>query len=227
METELKLAFDSEEELCASVEQPWFLDSVEIESEKTEEYENRYVDTADMLMQASRTSLRVRHVLGQQYIHTVKTSPVTIKGAGSASLEHQGLTSRCEWNIPSDSPVFDISWFLDKASSMKDDPYEILVSALIPARDRELITVCSTAFRRTTITVRFENAVMEVCLDIGKCMAGDRFLPICEMEIELISGEWSAVSDLGSIICEHCRCHPGILSKYARCMKLLNEAEHE
>ena len=86
METELKLAFDSEEELCASVEQPWFLDSVEIESEKTEEYENRYVDTADMLMQASRTSLRVRHVLGQQYIHTVKTSPVTIKGAGSASF---------------------------------------------------------------------------------------------------------------------------------------------
>ena len=63
-------------------------------------------------------------------------------------------------------------------------------------------------------------------VDINESGEGGKSLPICEMEIELISGEITAVSDLGLLIKEHTSCKPLAVSKLARCLSLLKENDN-
>ena len=224
METELKLSFPDRESLYSACDAAWFLQAVEIREEKTEDYENFYLDTKDRALEGTGNSLRIRHVLGSDYIHTVKASRVSLP-AGSASDVNTGLTSRCEWNVSTDRPEFDIAYFLKKSKNAQD-PYEILASILVPLSGRDLIAICKTEFTRHTITVVFKGSEMEICLDTGKCIALDRSVSICEMEIELISGEITAVSDLGLLIKEHTSCKPLAVSKLARCLSLLKENDN-
>jgi inorganic triphosphatase YgiF len=220
METELKLAFPSEKELLSVMDAPWFLQNVEILSEKTEEYENRYLDTIDRDLSVSRTSLRVRHVVGEDYIHTVKAAPVPSDPA------KKGLSSRYEWEIRTDRTDFDVEYFLSHAKDLKD-PYEPLEKALCPVKGKQFQTVCTTAFQRHTITVFFKESKMEVCFDLGKCIGIKRSLPICEMEIELVSGDMASVTDLGRLVSDHISCRPLEISKFARCLMLMKEEENE
>ena len=107
METELKLSFPNQEALYAASEAPWFLESVDILSEKTSSFENRYLDTRDRSLRDTRTTIRIRHVDGENYIHTVKTIPVALPEDLDPNLL-SGLTSRCEWNVETDRSDFDI-----------------------------------------------------------------------------------------------------------------------
>ncbi|HAU50403.1 MAG TPA: hypothetical protein DCW43_01355 [Clostridiales bacterium] len=224
METELKLSFPDPETLYAAASAPWFLEKVEIKSEKTEEYENSYLDTKDRILEKSRTSMRIRHVIGQKYIHTVKTTPVITQGENTRETA-MGLTSKCEWNVSSDRSCFDVDAFLREAKNM-EDPYEVLAAALVPVLGHELETVCKTAFKRRTITAGFFGSTVEICLDTGDCIASGRSCPICEMEIELISGGIAPVEELSLLIREHTNCRPLTVSKYARCLMLMRENEH-
>ena len=224
METELKLSFPDPETLYAVTNEPWFLEAVEIRSVKTEEYENRYLDTKERVLEKSRTSMRIRHVLGQEYIHTVKTTPVAILN-GASSETDTGLTSKCEWNVSTDRPEFDVDLFLKAAKNGKD-PYEILAAALVPVSGHKLETVCKTAFKRHTVTADYHGSTVEICLDTGDCIASGRSCPICEMEIELISGEIAPLEELGLLIRNHTNCKPLAISKYARCLKLMREDEN-
>ena len=174
-------------------------------------------------MHKARTSVRVRHIEGAGYVHTVKTSPVAVNGQNDPVIG-SGLSSRCEWNICSDRSFFDPEAFL-QAVDRSGDPLPILQAALLPVMERELAVICRTEFARITIKVEFEGSILEVCLDIGKCLATNKSLPICEMEIELIEGEVDSVRKLGAIVAEHCHCSGGGLSKYARCLLLLSEEE--
>lgn len=224
METELKLSFPDPETLYAVCSEPWFLETVEIKSEKTEEYENRYLDTKDRILERSRTSMRIRHVLGEKYIHTVKTTPSVM--ISESSDPFSGLTSKCEWNVSSDRAEFDVGLFLREAKNSRD-PYEVLAAALVPVSGHELVTVCKTAFKRHTITAEYHGSTVEICLDTGDCIASGRSCPICEMEIELVSGEIAPVEELGLLIREHTNCKPQAVSKYARCLMLMRENEDE
>ena len=225
METELKLSFPDPETLYAVTGEPWFQDAVEIRSAKTEEYENRYLDTKDRILEKSRTSMRIRHVLGQDFIHTVKSTPTAIINESSSEEGFSGLTSKCEWNVSSDRSEFDVGLFLKAAKNGKD-PYEILAAALVPVSGKKLETVCKTAFKRHTITAGYHGSTVEICLDTGSCIASGRSCPICEMEIELISGEVAPVEELGLLIREHADCKPLAISKYARCLMLMRENEN-
>lgn len=225
METELKLSFPDREALYSVCDSSWFLHAVEIIGEKTEEYENSYLDTEDRALEGTGNSLRIRHVLGSDYIHTVKASRVSLAGEPDSEVR-SGLTSRCEWNVNTERPDFDIDFFL-RAARDSEDPFEILASVLVPLSGKKLIPLCKTEFMRHTITAVYEGSTVEICLDTGKCVALDRFLPICEMEIELISGEISAVSSLGLMIKDHTSCQPLAISKLARCLSLLKEQDNE
>lgn len=221
METELKLSFPSDELLSSCEDASWLLQSVRVTDRRTESYENRYLDTKERVLHKRRTSLRVRHIAGQDYVFTVKTAPVPISGKAGEDGP-SGLTSRCEWNVRSEHPDFDPRAFIESAKG-SDDPLPILESAILPVMDEPLETVCMTEFRRRILEVQYMDSVLEICLDTGACLAGGKSLPICEMEIELICGDTNAVSSLGAIVMRHCNCSSGTLSKYARCLLLLNE----
>ncbi len=221
METELKLAFPSEEELDSCFASNALRELFTVLEEKSEEYENVYLDTEARVLHKSRTSLRVRHVNGQDYIHTVKTSPVVLEGEMTEEVR-AGLSSRCEWNVPSDSAEFDPARFLSEAAS-GEDPIDLLEMALRPIVEKRLQIVCSTVFTRRILVVQFRESQMEVCFDVGECQGNGRSLPICEMEIELIVGKTEDVETLGTIITSRFPCRGGSLSKYARCLLLMNE----
>jgi len=53
----------------------------------------------------------------------------------------------------------------------------------------ELAPVFATEFRRTTMPVRLAASEIEVDFDVGEIRAGERRLPLCEVELELKSGE--------------------------------------
>ena len=94
-------------------------------------------------------------------------------------------------------------------------------------KGKQFQTVCNTAFQRHTITVFFEESTLEVCFDLGNCMGIKKSLPICEMEIELVSGETASVTDLGRLVRENTSCRPLEISKFARCLMLMKEEENE
>ncbi|MBP5493072.1 MAG: CYTH domain-containing protein [Clostridiales bacterium] len=214
MEAELKLSFPSDIELYATLDAEWFLSSISILDIKKEEYCNRYLDTKERDAHQHRLSLRIRHVLGQDYIHTVKCG-ATYSG---------GFSKRFEWNHHSMNSEFDAGAFL-KETTEEEDPKEILSEALAPILGKKLEDVCATEFVRSTITAEFSGSVVEICLDTGKCVAGDKSTPICEMEIELVRGKEQAIEDLGKIVIENTDAYEQTISKYARCLMLLEKEE--
>lgn len=210
MESELKIKFPSPEELHATISSAWFKSAVFQEDEKTEEYINRYFDTEDHLLLDKHVSVRVRQIVGQNYVHTVKL--------GGKSID--GFSQRYEWNQEADAGRFDVKRFLDQAA-ICDDPIELLEEALAPIKSRDLVEICQTRFTRKTITAGYGDSLFEICLDDGACIAGDKSIPICEMEIELISGNTGDVIDFGHLVEDNSNGEFSNFSKYGRCLALL------
>ena len=60
----------------------------------------------------------------------------------------------------------------------------------LPALTAEgLIPVCGAKFERLASTVEYAGAVLEVALDRGILFAGDKEIPLCEIEVELKEGQ--------------------------------------
>ncbi len=218
MENEIKIAFPSEQSLYLSVEQPWFKHVVEVIHDKTEHYENRYLDTPDRDLRQTMTSIRVRHVLGQKYIHTVKTG---------GNQVHNGLSTKYEWNWITDEREFQVERFLHHMRiSNQTDPVEILSDVLFPYKNVEFIDLCQTIFKRRTIHVKYKNSEVEICLDVGSCYGLERSAPILEMELELLRGQVEDIEALGHLVIENTGTSYQKISKLGRCMQLIEEVEH-
>lgn len=212
MESELKLTFPTKEALYQTITSSWFLDAIQVRNEYVEEYENRYFDTQDRALREDKISIRVRRINGEKYLHTVK-----LGGKSEA-----GFSRRYEWNQEFDTADFHIRPFLEKAQ-FSDDPVEILSEALKGVCDSRLCEICQTRFTRKIVKADFKKSFCEICLDVGSCIAGSKTAPICEMEIELISGNVSEVIELGQLVIEHSEGEFSDVSKLARCLELMNE----
>lgn len=125
-----------------------------------------YYDTGDHALRAAGYSLRLRLEDGRRV--------QTIKGAGPAA----GLFDRSEWEhgIDGDSPV------LDPAT----DP---LHAAVGPALLDGIGPVFQTLVTREKSIVRRKDARIEVAIDSGELIAGAGRETLCELELELLSGD--------------------------------------
>jgi inorganic triphosphatase YgiF len=75
----------------------------------------------------------------------------------------------------------------------------------------------ATAFERTAWTVRRrDGSVIEVALDLGQITSGQRSVPICELELELLAGAPTALFDLARHIALHIAVLPLAASKAQR-----------
>ncbi len=212
MESELKLMFPTKKQLYDTLTSSWFTNAIFAEKERIEDYENRYFDTKDRLMRKDKVSIRVRRINGKTYLHTVKL--------GGKSID--GFSQRYEWNQESDSPVFNIKKFLEQAET-SEDPINLLRNALGNIPEFGLVEICQTKFTRKIITAGFGDSLFEICLDDGFCIAGEKRVPICEMEIELISGNTADVIEFGHLIMENSEGEFSNESKLGRCLALLDE----
>ncbi len=167
----------------------------------------RYFDTPDFALSALGVALRVRQV-GQDWLQTLKT----------AAASQGGLSRRVEYEMPVEGDFPDWARFPPEAREF--------VPEALRARLRP---VFETRFDRTAWQIAGKNgARIEVALDIGairvpqdqspdaKILAGERTVPLCEVELELEAGEPDALFALALEWAEAFDCLPLDASKAAR-----------
>jgi len=162
---------------------------------------NVYYDTPEQILRKKCVALRTRRVdsgAKPQWLQTLKTG-----GRGDSALSQRG-----EWEVPVPSETLTLDGLTDTPWSMID-PDGKLFEALAPS--------FVTTFERTSWSVRRrDGSVIEVALDLGHIVAGDKKAPICELELELLEGQPSALFDLAQQIARTIAVVPENMSKAER-----------
>lgn len=163
---------------------------------------NHYFDTPDLALAAQRVAVRTRRQ-GRQWLQTVKCG-----GSVAAGLSH-----RPEWEQPYRRGRFDFS-------AIDAPALRTLLES--PAIAEALAPVFSTNFHRRTWRV-CPGAEVEilVMLDRGEVIAGTRRQAICELELELVRGEASALFNLAQHLATRLPLRLDNVSKAARGYRLL------
>ena len=131
---------------------------------QTYQMETTYFDTHDGSLSARHVTLR-RRMENNRSVCTVKT-PVSGYGRG-------------EWECDCE----DIQLSIDRMVEL-GAPRELL---LLTAGG--VVPVCGAKFTRQALTLNFRDAQLELALDRGVLTGGGREIPLCEVEVELKSGQ--------------------------------------
>ena len=152
-----------------------------------------YYDTPERTLRRNGLSLRVRQS-GARFVQTVKTDAV------------DDPLRRGEWeaSVPSLAP--------DLALAMPFIP-EKLRSHL---EAQPLEAVFTADVHRHARMIELPSGTVEIAFDQGELTAGDRSLPVSEIELELKSGSASAIYEIALRLAEHGDVKPSIRTKSAR-----------
>lgn len=153
--------------------------------------EATYYDTSDCTLARRGASLRVRRS-GKRFIQTMK-----LPG------EHNPLQRR-----EIEAPVADMLPQLGKLPLAELDLGGEKLQSVSP--------VFSTKIRRHQQTIGIGDAAIEVAFDQGTLIAGERADPVCELELELKSGDAGALYELGLSLLERAPLRVGSESKAER-----------
>jgi triphosphatase len=159
---------------------------------------NTYFDTPTLELHARRVAVRFRKK-GWQWLCTVK----------SAEPATGGLAMRSEWETPATPGTFDFSHV--DADDFRD---------FLEQRSNRFEPVFTTDFHRQIWQVPFGESQIELALDRGQIESRGRRTPICEIELELLSGKVDDIFGLTRQLQEDIDLHPAIASKAERGYKL-------
>ncbi|MBA3940497.1 MAG: inorganic triphosphatase [Sphingopyxis sp.] len=159
-----------------------------------------YFDTPDRHLRKAGLSLRIRRS-GTGRIQTVKAD-----GASAA-----GLFARSEW----EQPVADDTPLLD---------YSTPVHALLGEAADAIAPAFEVRIDRQSWDVVEGDARIEMVLDRGEAVAGERRAAICEIELELKSGDPAGLFALARRIDAVAPVRIGVLSKSERGYRLADPA---
>jgi len=166
VETELKLRIAPDQ--LAKLKRHALLKAYSVSRPSTHRLYNIYYDTPKLELHSSKMALRLRHVEGSWL--------QTMKGGGSV---HAGLHQRNEWEVAVSGPALDFSaseateWKKHLPLSMRNKLHPVFV----------------TDFFRTSRMLDFKGSQIELCIDQGMISIEHRSMPVCELELELKSGE--------------------------------------
>ncbi|ARS53331.1 inorganic triphosphatase [Kushneria konosiri] len=166
---------------------------------ETHRLANVYYDTPERALEQYRVALRLRGD-GARFVQTVKTA-----GHG-----HGGLHTRGEWETPRDQESLDTNWL----AGLGVTPFEQ------DAVREHLAPVYRTDFQRTQWLLEHDGSHIELALDIGEIVVGERRVEIHEVELELKGGREDALWSLAEKLAEHCALRPANASKAARAVAL-------
>lgn len=162
---------------------------------------NIYYDSPGHDLLRRGAVLRVRKVLrgGKTlWLQTFKTS------------EHHpsAMSRRGEWESPLEGPAL-------SAALLRDTPWQLIDP------DGQLFAQLQPCFstqftRRRWLCRRPDASEIELALDIGAIVSGDRSLPIQELELELKAGPAHALLELASALATELPCIPATRSKSER-----------
>jgi inorganic triphosphatase YgiF len=129
-----------------------------------------YFDTANRALLNHGMALRLRDE-GGRWVQCVKAGH-----SGAA-----GLHARDEWEWQRPRPTLDLA-------KLRGTPLAALL-----ARNRKLSPVFEVRMERIAWQVQLDEGSVEVALDRGDVRSGRKRSPVCEVEIELLDGDASAV----------------------------------
>lgn len=155
---------------------------------------NTYYDTPSLELHARRIALRFRKK-GEQWLLTVKT----------AEPASGGLALRSEWECPARPGEFDFS-HVDN-----DD-----LRGFLELRRELLEPVFTTHFDRQILQISYGDSEIEMAVDKGSIDSRDRSAPICEIELELLSGKVDDIFALTRQLQKDLALYPAIASKAER-----------
>ena len=170
--------------------------------------EGAYFDTPSRVLKRNNVALRVRCEGSICF--------ATLKWGGSKVI--QGLHEHQEVNIP-----------VDTGSCFIAPPVDVFEESIDGKNmgellgDESLELLFETVVTRRRAKLRYGSSIMELAIDRGKVIAGEKEAPISEIEIELYAGELSDVLDLTAVISEKYGLTPEDRSKYARAIALLDD----
>ena len=157
---------------------------------------NIYYETPDAWLRGHDMGLRIRGENGHY--------EMTMKIAGRVT---GGLHQRPEFNVALDAPELDLALF----------PTEVWPDGKLPAElASQVQPLFSTDFFREKWLVDVDGSRIEMALDVGEVKAGEFAEPICELELELLSGDTRAVLKLANQLVSQTGLRQGSLSKAAR-----------
>ena len=169
---------------------------------------NIYYDTPGQDLYEERVALRLRRVgssTDPQWRQTLKMG-----GRSDSALSHRG-----EWEVPLAGAELSRE-ALEATPWPEFDPDGSRFDALAPC--------LVTAFERTSWTVRQRGgSVVEVSLDIGQIVAGEKSAPLCELELELVAGKPAALFELAQQMARSVAVLPLNVSKSERGYALLQD----
>jgi inorganic triphosphatase YgiF len=131
-----------------------------------------YFDTADGRLAAAAIALRLRRE-GARWVQTLKASTAHT----GQRLEHEVVLPRAKAQPR-----------LDPQRHAGTPAHQRLAHALRGAADVAWVERCRTDIWRTTRMRHVRGGVVELALDEGFIEAGDRRVPVCELEMELSGG---------------------------------------
>lgn len=205
MEMEMKYGIKDKETAESIWDDEYLLSIEEADTREKVLMKAAYFDTEDFVLSKNDIALRVR-MEGSRIVATLKW-----KGKNEG-----GLHIREEINVPVD----------DEACFIMPDPQifkesEIGQDVIALIGFKKLHSIMETNFVRSRFRVDNGNGIMEVSLDNGKIITDNGTAPICELEIELFSGEQEALESVTNTIADKYSLEPEERSKYARGLELL------
>ncbi len=166
IETELKLRIAPEQ--LVKLKRNALLKAHAVTRPVTRRLYNIYYDTPKLELHRSEMALRLRHA-GRQWLQT-------LKGGGSVK---GGLHQRNEWEVQVRGPALDFS-----LPEMEE--WDIHLG---PSLRKKLRPVFVTDFSRNSRMLHWQGAQIELCMDQGKISTEQDCVALCELELELKSGE--------------------------------------
>lgn len=157
--------------------------------------ETTYFDTPAFALSDRRVTLRRRMENGVS-VCTVKT-PVSTYGRGEWEC-------RCE-DIQAAVPE------LCKLGAPKE---------LLALTEEGVVPVCGARFRRRAGLITFRESQLELALDRGILMGGGKEIPLCEVEVELKSGDPEDAVAFGALLAQRFGLEPQKRSKFRRALAL-------
>ncbi len=185
MPTEIELKLRLQPQFVSELKSLPLLQNHSISEPTTHKLHTIYYDTPDLALRVKRIAFRLRKINDQW--------TQTIKGGGSVSA---GLHQRHEWEQPVVSKQPDFSKITDPA----------LVELFADNNLRQkLRPIFVTEFTRVTFQLLFmQDCKIELCIDQGEIIAGQRAHPICEIELELKSGTPSQLLAFAELLEKEC-----------------------
>ncbi len=159
---------------------------------------NTYYDTPKLDLHNKRIAVRFRKK-GEQWLLTVK----------SAEPASGGLAMRSEWETEAKPGHFDFSHV--DAKEMRD---------FLESASDQFEPIFTTDFRRQIWQVPFGESLIELAVDRGTIESCGKSTPICEIELELLSGKIEDIFGLTRKLQQQYDLHPAIASKAERGYKL-------